>query len=383
MLIFTPPRFFLKASLLIAFLFTALVFYIIYDSSLWAGLTSLNKLENRCWNDIDFKKTEKLLAESPIEKKIPFYKYYKNQKLSRGYTKEDIEDSDFYKGRKEKHYKYNPIFILFYSNGLKAVFRGYGSKNTHRMDLHITAYNISNFINLKIVPPVVRRFVNGREGVVQLFIESIGDETVEYIKQLTPIQKTDFYTFGFLIGHTNFTEDNILISKNCLLPVLIDNDYFGMVVNKEYGSIPFEVYPFSNFRGNFLNRFDFESIPFEKTIILKDFSLESLQNTFVDLSLDEIKYMRLKIEDIGSIPYLRYKNQYYFQVMPLFYKYLIPPSKNIEDYSTETINKVRMINEDLLRELAHGFLKKQNTFLEGFLYRKDLFLKAIEEYSKE
>ena len=61
----------------------------------------------------------------------------------------------------------------------------------------------------------------------------------------------------------------------------------------------------------------------------------------------------------------------------------MPPSKNIEDYSTETINKVRMINEDLLRELAHGFLREHNMFLEGFLYRKDLFLKAIEEYSKE
>ena len=376
MLIFTPPpRFFLKASLLIAFLFTALVFYLIYDSSLWAGLTS------RCWNDIDFKKTEKLLAESPIEKKIPFYKYYKNQKLSRGYTKEDIEKSRFYRKRKEKHYK-DPIFVLFYSNGLKAVFRGYGSNRTDSMDSHITAYNISNFINLKIVPPVVRRFVNGKEGVVQLFIEH-GDETVEYIKQLTPIQKTDFYTFGFLIGHTDFSKSNILISKNCLLPVLVDNNYFRIALNKEYGSVPFASYPSFSFRDKFLNRFDFESIPFEKTIILKDFSLESLQNTFVDLSLDEIKYMKRNYEDKGSIHYLRYKNQYYVKIKPRIYKYFIPPSKNIEDYSTETINKVRMINEDLLRDLAHGFLKKQNTFLEGFLYRKDLFLKAIEEYSKE
>ena len=251
------------------------------------------------------------------------------------------------------------------------------------MDLHITAYNISNFINLKIVPPVVRRFVNGREGVVQLFIESIEGEKIEYIKQLPPVQKTDLYTFVFLIGHTDFNEHNILISKKCLLPVLIDNDYFGKALNKEYGSVPFEVYPLSNFRGDFLIRFDFESIPFEKTIILKDFSLESLQNTFVDLSLDEIKYMKRYYEVYGRIHYLRYKNQYYVKVKPLIYRYFMPPSKNIEDYSTETINKVRMINKDLLRELAHGFLKKQNTFLEGFLYRKDLFLKAIEEYSKE
>ena len=68
------------------------------------------------------KKQKKLLKESAIIKKIPFHKYYRKKYLLTDNTRKEKEK--FYNYRKKSFYKRNPLYVLFYSNGLKAIWKG-------------------------------------------------------------------------------------------------------------------------------------------------------------------------------------------------------------------------------------------------------------------
>ena len=257
------PSFFRKLLLIISFLFLSFLVYQLYNSNLRTRSKNPYKLANSCWNDIDFEKTEKLLKESVIIKKIPFYKYYrKKYLLTENSTQEKKDHHDSRKKhdsrkRKERFYNYNKrkksfyekrhLYVLFYLNGLKAIWKG---ENHNRIeeeiaknrDHAITAYNISKFIGLKLIPPTVSRSINKRRGAAQLFVEHINDNKLYNIRKLTNKEKTNLYTLAFLLGHTDLHKHNVLISKNCGFPVLVDNNSIGKAVVEKYGSAPFEIF---------------------------------------------------------------------------------------------------------------------------------------------
>ena len=155
----------------------------------------------KCWNDINFKKIERKLLKSSIIKKIPYYQYYKNQEMLNGKTEESIIKSHTFDHRKRKHQGY-PLFVLFYRNGLKAIFKRVNSTTEDNYPYHeyyggiISAYNFARFLGLKIVPPTVIRNVDGKEGVVQLFVENISKIKQRILTVLTLFRKA-IYTFTF------------------------------------------------------------------------------------------------------------------------------------------------------------------------------------------
>ena len=278
------------------------------------------------------------------------------------------------------------MFVLFYSNGLKAIWKGRDYSNTDGIsrdqNRSITAYNISKFIDLKLIPPTVSRSIDGEEGLVQLFVEHINDNKASNIKELTNKEKINLYTLAFLLGHIDVSHYNVLISKNCRFPVLVDNDQIGRSVIEKYGSTPFEIIN----RYNSMDKIDFKSIPFEKTVTLENPSLKLLRNTFSNLSFYRIKNLKRYYKDIyednNKLTYIIHKNRVYIYRKPYLYKYLIPISKNIQDHSIKTIKQVKILNEASLKEIVYGHLKEDSTFLNGILYRKEQFLEAIKEYSK-
>ena len=377
-----PPPFFRKLLLIISFLFLSFLVYQLYNSNLRNRLKSPYELKNSCWNDIDFEKTEKLLKESAIIKKIPFHKYYRKKYLLTDNTRKEKEK--FYNYRKKSFYKRNPLYVLFYSNGLKAIWKGkekdYDSGSIAKgRDRSITAYNISKFIGLKLIPPTVSRSIDEKEGSAQLYVEHISDNKTSKIKELTNKEKTNLYTLAFLLGHTDLGYDNVLISKNCGFPVLVDNNAIGRAVTERYGSTP----PFESLnRYKNMNEIDFKSIPFEKTVTLQNPSLELLKNTFSDLSFHKIKRQNRLFVVNNKLTYIIHKDRIYIYRRPELYKYLTPTSKNIQDHSLKTIKKVKILNEASLKEIVYGHLKEDSTFLNGILYRKEQFLEAIKEYSK-
>ena len=356
----------------------------------------LNKVKNTsCWNEIDFEKTEKILAEAPIVKKIPFYEYYKNQELQKGRTEQEIQNEWFYQKRKKKHYEKQLMFIVFLSSrfknhNLKALWKGKPYKtvdyNAHKT---ITSYNVSKSIGLKMIPPTVFRKLNGKEGSIELFIENVNEDKEKHIKALSPLQKTKLYTLVFLLGHADSSKSNVLISKNCFYPVILDHDVIGDAISKKYGTLPFVSRLWSVDES--LTKSDFRSMPFDKSITLNA-DLEELKKHFSHLSLNDIKdikqnfwYYNPKHSELRALTYFKYKGSYYFRIGDWegwLYNLLLPLSTKLQDHSKEMIEKIRLWDKNNLKELAYGYLKTDETFLQGFLYRKEQFLEAIEEYSK-
>lgn len=67
----------------------------------------------------------------------------------------------------------------------------------------LMAYRFSQFMNFKLVPPTVIREINGKKGIVQLFIDGVNGKSYDAIKKLHPIQKSNIYTFYYVLGIYN------------------------------------------------------------------------------------------------------------------------------------------------------------------------------------
>ena len=340
------------------------------------------KITSRCWNDIDFEKTEKMLLESSIQSKTAFYRYYKNQELAEGRTEDKIEEDLFFRKIKRRHYSLKSlktVFFLIYHNGLKAIFKEYKDKKHKNLlkDNNIFGYNISRFLNLRIVPPTVIREINGQRGIVQLFVENVKDYPKEYLDHLSPVQKSNIYTYMYMSGNTDLSYSNLLISKKCLLPAVIDNDHIEPHVLIQYGKTPFRGFPI-NGKHSALDRRDYELAPFEKAMPLKSADFETLENTFSGLSFEYIKKFRKYFLRHDNISYFIYKDFYFISTPRKIYKHFLP-IKKYSDYSPQTIERVKLLDEKTLKDLSTGYLKENKNFINGVLHRQELFLEEMKK----
>ena len=341
---------------------------------------AIKEFKNGCWNDIDFKTTEKMLLESSIKSKIPFYEYYKNQEIAKGKTEKDIIEDSFFLTRKKHHYNKKAIFVLFYHNGLKAIFKTNYSENLFDIHKRISAYNISKFLNLKIVPPAVMKNIDGQWGAVELFVENIKDYPPEYIDNLSPIQKSNLYVYTFITGIIDLSYSNILISKKCFLPVIIDNDESNFVL-MEYGKIPYRRFPI-NREYSVLDKRSFKVAPFEKAVIFKKPSFEAIEDTFPGLTFKYKNMIRKKLLLNKSISYFKYKTFYFISFPEDLHKHLLP-IKKYSDYSPQTIKRVKLLDERAIKSLAIDNLKESTTFVDGILHRRELFLTEIKRLKEK
>ncbi|MBC6414868.1 MAG: hypothetical protein GDA46_00510 [Bdellovibrionales bacterium] len=366
-------------SLLFLSLFLFIFAFYIFKQNTLPFFSKDKKITSKCWNEINFKKTKELLLKSPIKSKIPFYEYYKQEQLSKGKTSQEIDKEYFYKTRKSYHYTRNEMFVLFYDNGLKAIFRGIRKNfsKPYNLSKNASAYKISEFLNMKIVPPTVLREVDGKKGTVQLFVENI-KYLREDLKNLSLNQKNNLYLFLFLTGQTDLHHKNILISKKCFLPFFVDQDGLSPQTQVQWGEIPFHYYPIKENYVKFDKKY-YNSVPFEEAQILKNPSLEVLKKTFSGLSLYHINQLEKNINDykLGSISFFNYKNSYFIQEPRDIYKHLLPPSP-VKTYSKKMIKKLEQIDEKILKDLVVGYLKQDQAFINGFLHRRDLFLKELK-----
>ena len=275
-------NFFLIGILLFFILVISFCLFFKQNSDLFRRI--YKKPKDICWNDIDFEKTERMLLESSIKSKVPFYQYYKNQMMAgKRVTKQQIENDAIYKHIKKKHYNHKPSFVLFYNNGLKAFFKGKRYEYDRLFEAHknLSGYNISKFLNLKIIPPIVMRKIDGAWGSIQLFVENIKDYPPEYLDGLSSVKKSDIYVYIYLTGYLDLSKGNLLISKKCFLPAVIDLDSITFPSLIQYSKTPFRAF---HGDGTVLDRRDYELAPFEKAMSLKSADFESIENTFPGLS---------------------------------------------------------------------------------------------------
>ena len=353
-------------------------------------LLKMRKKENSCWDSINFRKAEKYLSENSIETKLPFYKHYREQKLLEGRAEQEILNSKSYIRIKKLH-ETRPMFVVIYNNGLKAFVK---FKQLGELHSAVSAYKISQFLDLKLVPPTVIREINGQPAIFQMLVESVDKDKKVYLDNLNPIQKSNMYIYIFVAGVMDIYYGNILISKPCSKPVIIDNDYMAITLD-QYGKPPplnisaHEPHPY-------LSQQDYENVPFEKIVelsipafiqflnqkILPELQMSKLGSPKLFLQIKEDMKTWPPVDD-SSISWLKYKGAYWIATTQWYNELLVSkhllPIKKIEDFSPKTLKKLRKITHRKLKQLLMGKYKDSQTVINGILYRKDVILKEVEK----
>lgn len=331
------------------------------------------KKTTECWDHINFEKTEEMLLSGPIKKKIPFYEYYKEQKVLEGIPEEKIEKWDFFKERKQKHHNKSHLFVLFYHNGLKAIFK---EKPRFLIGKIIFAYKISRLLDLKIVPPTVPRKIDGEEGIVQLFVEGNRSDRAN-VENLSSIEKSHSYLFIFLTGLVDTNYNNLLISKRCLKPVFVDLDTL-QIIHAEFGEDP----PFERvaIEWPLLDEKNLTELSFQKPIKSKIPPLENLEKVFPGLKEDKILYLKetFKRADKNTISYFKYKQAWWvkYSKKRRITRYLLPLS--VENLTAKTLRKLKKLNKKSIKKLLKPY-KINQSVINGVFHRRNLILKKIEK----
>ena len=309
------------------------------------------------------------------------------------------------------------IFILFFDNNLKAVFK---PSEPHDREKSILAYRFSNFMEFYFIPPTVIRTIDGETGPVQLFVEgnSIGLLTaarnssfmstlfnafrIPYFfsgrgkkkateismsdnhndtfnrQNLSEIQKSDIYIYYFVLGNTDPGPSDILISRRCKLPVLIDNDDIELTYHS-YGDYPYT--PFLADKDlDISSTEDFKTFPLNKVQFLKT-SLFELEKSLPDMKVNDFNNFKKFIQKAfewtslseNGIYFVKWKGNFWIKKnFETHFIYKNPPFV----FSGKTLKNLKRLNEGILRDL---FLQKDRSKISGWFHRRDVIIEVAKK----
>ena len=348
-----------------------------------------------CWNDVDFKTTEKSLAQSPIIKSIPFYSYLEVLKSER-----DNQIKKMFKHGVEP-FKNPYHFVFFLDKGVKAF-----SKKPEMVAKNIgalSAYYFSQLMNFKFVPPTVIR----DDFLVQLFVENSmdGSGRRKFLSEnLTAIEKSDIYVFYFLFGNLDPHSRHILIGKKCNKVALIDNDWLDLS-HIQYGDYPFLDYNYkhnnhnNNYKKGMKTRLfsidDYKNFPFHKVRSLKFSSVDELRRHLEDMELKiNFKNVFLKNSEYflnQTLYFVKWRNIYWVKMNFSFYRQIWKEFKPTV-FSNKTIRSLKQINAQNLGAIFYNINKNygyqinenfKKSYIAMILYRRDVLLHEAKRLEKE
>lgn len=118
------------------------------------------------------------------------------------------------------------VFVITTTSGIKGVFK----PSNDLCYAEVAAYNISNILNINLVPPTVIRTINNQRGSIQLLIEPANKMDASIINQSNLDIMRLFY---FIIGQWDIGNDNQIIQyiNNQPTLILIDN---AAIINPSY-----------------------------------------------------------------------------------------------------------------------------------------------------
>ena len=345
-------------------LFIALLFIcLFFNSHTWHWFI-INK-QKQCWNNIDFTSTEKLLQTLPVKQQIPLFMYFSDKK------KEIVE--------RYKRSENSMPFILVFENNMKAVFKP--NRSLLNQASALRAYHFSQLLEFKLVSPTVMRTINGKRGIVQLFIENASDKDKEKnLKQLPSRLKNYIYFFYVLIGEINVSPSQILFDKNCNQPALIDNEKnieaFSVI---QYGDFPYIRVPDDNHSEFDLSYDEYKEFPFREAKTIKNVSsiaTNELEKIFPKVSPNFLKRVfknTTETLDEDILYYIRWKEsswvRYSISRYNYLYKDLVPTS-----ITKNTFEKLKALNHSQLY-----FMPYKQFFNKGEV---DQILQYVEPFDK-
>ena len=354
-----------------AVIFGAILYFILFFGYITITFKYNDK---KCWNDINFKKTEEILATQSIKNKILIENNI-TKKLFAG--------------------KSSNIFLLTFKNNLKAIFRPI-SNNLSIASLLLN-YHFSELMGFKFIPPTVIRTVDGQKGSIQLFVNNISNY-YQQLKSLDLKTKNNLYVFYFMFGLLDHSEIDIIVGKNCNQPALFDiNENMGVFLSiTQYGDFPYLKIPHP-YKKDKLIFFDYVNLPFKNVKSIPYFSSYNFQNLkqiFPYINLETADYGFSKkstpddlIED--TLHYIEWKERFWMQMNPSemkhIYKDFVP--KFIQKETMDKLKKIDINKLNSLMLIVLPYLNEEEKqeiinqikiLNELSIYRKNLILKKFK-----
>lgn len=315
-------------------------------------------INTHCWNDIDFQEAESLLLSLNVQKITSIYEYL------------NIPDR-----------QYNPTaLLLFLDNGLKAVFKP--NRSSRQIQAALMAYRFSQFMNFKFIPPTVTRTINDKKGVVRFFVENADELKCKFIKNLTPLEKSNIYVFYFILGEWDANKYNVLFEKVSGKPVLVDNETNTTVSFIPYGDYPFRLFKIKSQEMIISSSAEYKQFPFEEVKKINNYSMTYLKNMLHDMTEPEFNnyfipwcFERRAFLHDGNMYFVRWNNGYWirhnFTYYTEIFKDFLP-----KVFSEKTINQLKKLNYRILDSFLPDF-SINKAIIYGILYRRDVLLREV------
>ena len=321
------------------------------------------KDKTKCWNDIDFQKTEFLLKKLPVKKK-EVIKSYNDEKPD--------------------------VSLIYFENNLKAIFKP--ERELLEQASALRAYHLSQLLDFNFVPPTVIRTIDGKRGMLRLFVEGTSGDQLDSIV-LKEKEKNKIYIFYFILGEIDHARKDLVIGNNCRKPALFDSDenmmFFSVI---RYGDFPYFRYPAIN--NNLTNNIDYRSFPFNEVRKVSIFDKTQLKKIFKDMEqiyLDDLIHADLKDNNVweNMLYYIKWKNFFWIQLnlkdVSHIYKDFVPTSiskktiRRLKKLNRNDLNSFSsLINRYFIEEESLFILKNIKTLNELSLYKRDIFLKKLK-----
>ena len=306
--------------------------------------------EGTKWHDrIDFKNTEALLASGNIVRKIPI--------------------SEYLTERGQKAQGTTPVFFVDLDNGIRGVWKKDVAGSAYA---EVAAYQISNLLGFKLVPPTILREVNNELGSFQYFVEA------SFLKSTPEPARNDLLNMNalyFLMGQWDRHSGNQIIDKAGGL-ALIDNTGIQSPVEWQLGQFPFIAFSKLSESGKRLERLD-EQFPQGKT---EELNSPNEEEFFAAM----MKYTDLKVAKYYWEIIKNWHNQS-FSLVPwkghLWVRWVHNDSSmkpiEIESISRKMLMALQGLNRDALVGLNNPILSKHH--IDRILDRRLILLKGIRE----
>ena len=324
--------------------------------------------QKKCWNDIDFKKTEKLLRTLPVKNSIPLREHL------------NLPERPFTPYER-------PAFVLILDKNIKAVFKTRCGELPLNCGSELMAYRFSQLMKFKLVPPTVIRTINGKKGTVRLFVDGVTGQDYNSVKYLTSEQKSDIYTFYFVLGENDAGEKHIILGRNCKKPALIDNDTMITVrAIFKYGDFPFFSYKIKNLEVLSLDHpKKWHGFPFDKVKFLKfnrPFKESTLKKIFPNMKETFLFILKTFHSDTlnNELHFVKWKNAYWIKLNLIDRKHIFKDFLPTV-FSQRTIKQLEKIK---VSDLSVPFYNKDipKWYFSGFIHRKNIILKEAQKLRK-
>ena len=238
-----------------------------------------------------------------------------------------------------------------------------------------------------MIPPTIIRKINGRLGSLQLFIESNTKiiscrNKLEFLSKINSAR--NIYNFYFLTGIQDVHCGNILISKNCSIPVLIDND--SMKINISKRGYFHQFIQRSHTKKTILTEQDYKNAPFEEAIELKKDSIGSLKRIYPAITPRQFKKIQRIASRYGDILYLKYKDRLWIASKTSEWTRIYEKLLNNQDHylpSSQFLKKLRQLDKTTIRSLLVGDFKKNESIINGIYYRRNAILEEAKKINKK